>query len=689
MSEFFLELFSEEMPSSLQRNARENLLKKFCEFFSINNIEYKNPNTFSTPNRLIIYFQSINKEMIQPSLEIRGPNVQSNNQALDGFVKSNKIDLAKVYKKKTDKGEFYFFKKQKNIIKTHNLLEKEIPLILKKLQWKKAMKWSDFDLYWGRPLKSIFCIYDKKLVNFSLHHLSSTTKVIVDREFEEKTRSFNCSKDYFDFFKKNRILIDQNQRKEFIRKEIQKNVNKLNLVTTIDENLLEEVTNLVESPSLINCTFNEKFLEIPEEILATTMKNHQKYFFTKNRKNEITNNFFLVSNKVDTKGFIKSGNERVIDARFSDANFFWKKNKKNNLLKQIANLKKVNYFKNLGSYFNKITRMRKLGSIISDELLISKEKVEISCTISKVDLLSDLVNEFPELQGILGGYFASEQGFDKDVCLALKEQYLPLGARTKIPKKNYSVALSLADKIDTLVGFFAINMKPTGSKDPFALKRIGLGLIRIVIENNLELKIANLIDRSIITYKEDNIIIENHTVHYDIKNFLIERLKYYIKEKEIRPDIFAASLKLFNLNNINLTYKKSLLLNKYLKDEKGEDLISSYKRAFNILESEKDASNKKFSDELDVGLLKNEYEKNLYKKILELKDVTSKLIQNGDFLTVLENLSGSKKVIYEFFDNVQVNAEDQNLRKNRLELIRMLCKTFDNFIGFSEIENNT
>ena len=247
----------------------------------------------------------------------------------------------------------------------------------------------------------------------------------------------------------------------------------------------------------------------------------------------------------------------------------------------------------------------------------------------------------------------------------------------------------MADKIDTLVGFFSINLKPTGSKDPFALKRLGLGLIRIVIENNLELKIANLIDRSIITYKEDNIIIKNDNIHNDIKNFLIERLKYYTKEKEIRTDIFTASLKLFNLNNINLTYKKSLLLNKFLKNDKGEDLISSYKRAFNILETEKDVSNKKFPDELDVGLLKNEYEKNLYKKILELKDAISRPIQNEDFLTVLENLSGSKKVIYEFFDNVQVNAEDQNLKKNRLELIRMLCKTFDNFIGFSEIENNT
>ena len=184
MSEFFLELFSEEMPSNLQRNARENLLKNFCDFFSVNNIEYKNPSAFSTPNRLIIYFQSLKNEIIQPSLEIRGPNVQSNKQALDGFIKSNKTDLTKVYKKKTNKGEFYFFTKQKNVVKTHNVLEMEIPSILKKLQWEKAMKWSNFDLYWGRPLKSIFCIYGKKLVNFSLHHLSSSTKVIIDSEFE-------------------------------------------------------------------------------------------------------------------------------------------------------------------------------------------------------------------------------------------------------------------------------------------------------------------------------------------------------------------------------------------------------------------------------------------------------------------------------------------------------------------------
>jgi glycyl-tRNA synthetase beta chain len=244
------------------------------------------------------------------------------------------------------------------------------------------------------------------------------------------------------------------------------------------------------------CEFDRKFLNIPKEILMITMQHHQKYFPTFDKKGNITNEFLVVTNKHDKAGLIKLGNERVVEARLSDAEFFWQKDKSQNLVKRVSSLKSMNYFKGLGTYFDKVQRMRKLGGMLSDELLISKDKVELSASICKVDLVSELVGEFPELQGIMGGYFAEAQGFEKDVCKAISEQYLPAGLNSKVPKKPYSVALSLADKIDTLVGFFGINQKPTSSKDPFALRRLALGVIKTIVENKKDFKIRDLISYS-------------------------------------------------------------------------------------------------------------------------------------------------------------------------------------------------
>ena len=248
------------------------------------------------------------------------------------------------------------------------------------------------------------------------------------------------------------------------------------------------------------------------------MQHHQKYFPTFDKKGNITNEFLVVTNKQDKKGFIKLGNERVVEARLSDAEFFWEKDKSQNLVKRVSKLKSMNYFKGLGTYFDKVQRMRKLGGMLSDELLISKEKVELSASICKVDLVSELVGEFPELQGIMGGYFAEAQGFEKDISIAISEQYLPAGLNSKVPKKPYSIALSLADKIDTLVGFFGINQKPTSSKDPFALRRLALGIIKIIIENKKDFKIRDLISYSSSLYW---IKVLNLRINLYKKNYLI------------------------------------------------------------------------------------------------------------------------------------------------------------------------
>ena len=686
MSEFFLELFSEEIPANLQRNARENLLQNFKDFFNKKNISFSKNLSFSTPNRLLILFEGIKTEIKEKEEEVRGPKIDAPEKALDGFLRSNNFQKKDLYKKESDKGIFYFVKKPPKTIKVSDLLNKNIPSILDGISWKKSMKWGDFQLYWARPLKSILAIFNKKNLLFKYHHLQSSNLTFVNKDFEDKKKSFNNFKLYIDYFKKSQIVIDQNKRKKFIELELLKKSKRKNLTIEISDKLLNEVTDLVNKPNILVCKFDDKFLQIPKEILITTMQFHQKYFHTFDNKGNITNNFLVVANNKDNKGFIKSGNERVVNARLSDAQFFWEKNKSNNLVKQVSKLKMINYFKGLGTYFDKIQRMRKLGGMISDELLISKEKVEISATICKVDLLSDIVGEFPELQGIMGSYFAEFQGFDKEISLAIREQYLPTGINSKTPKKLFSIALSLTDKLDTLVGFFGIDQKPTSSKDPFALRRLALGVIRLLLENKKEFKLKDLINYSSNLYQEQGFNLNNNTLHKDLTNFLIERLKNYMKEKNIRLDIIETSINSYGIENMIKTYNKALILNKLINQETGQALLVSYKRASNILDHELKNQELELSNAVDPVLFNNDFEKNLYKKINELRKYFANINNDENYELSLSNLAESKNIIFEFFDNVIVNDKDKAIQKNRLELLQMLRKTFDNYLNFSNIE---
>ena len=688
MSEFFLELFSEEIPSSLQKSLREELLNSFIKEFNEKSISFKKSSSFSTPNRLVILFEGLQKQITLKSEEIKGPNVKAPEVALEGFIRSNNINKKDLFKQTIDKGEFYFFKTKSKKLNTQNLLEQLVPSILQKIQWKKSMRWSDFNLNWGRPLKSILAIFDKKNLTFNFHHLTSSNSTFIDKEFEEKKKIFVDFKDYNNFFKKLNITIDHNLRKNLIEKKLNDISSKKNIIIENNPKLLNEVVDLTDQPNVILCEFDRKFLNIPKEILIITMQYHQKYFPTFDKKGNITNEFLVVTNKKDINGLIKLGNERVVEARLNDAEFFWKKDKSQNLVKRVSMLKSMNYFKGLGTYFDKVQRMRKLGGMLSDELLISKDKVELSASICKVDLVSELVGEFPELQGIMGGYFAEAQGFEKDVCKAISEQYLPAGLNSKVPKKPYSVALSLADKIDTLVGFFGINQKPTSSKDPFALRRLALGIIKTIIENKKDFKIRDLISYSAGLYLDQGFEFENKSIQTELLNFLMDRLKFYMKEEKIRTDIIQASTSFLNLDQSVIVFGKAKSLNKFINKPNGKDVVSSFKRASSILESELKGKNIELSNTTDPGIFKTEFEKNLYKKINELRKYFQNINKDEDFEESINNLAESKKVIFDFFDNVIVNEDDITIKKNRLELIQMLCKTFDYYVNFSLIDSH-
>ena len=353
MSEFLLELFSEEIPAGLQQNARNTLLENFQKLFQEKQILFKKSSSFSTPNRLIVLFEGLSKEIIQKTEEIKGPNVNAPEKAIEGFLRSNQIDKDDLFKKKIEKGEFYFFKKSSKKINTINLLEEYTPLILDKLQWKKSMRWGEYNLNWARPLKSILAVFDYKTLNFNFHHLKCSNTTFIDKEFEDKKKIFKDFKGYKNFFDQSGIMIDHNLRREFIVKKFEKISNKKSFTIESNNKLLNEIVDIVEQPNVIVCKFDEKYLDIPKEILIITMQYHQKYFPTFDKKGKITNEFLVVVNNKDTEGYIKLGNERVVEARLSDAQFFWEKNKSQNLVKQVSKLKTINYVKGLGSYFEK------------------------------------------------------------------------------------------------------------------------------------------------------------------------------------------------------------------------------------------------------------------------------------------------------------------------------------------------
>ena len=686
MAELFIELFSEEIPAKLQIDARQKIKQIIDEKLQKKEINFKSSKTFSTPKRLVFFIEGIPEKIEQKKKIIKGPNVDAPQTALEGFVKSNNLSKLDIYKKNLEKGEFYFAEIKPKVIDILKELQSIIPEALKSYSWKKSMKWSVYDLSWGRPLKSIIALFNNKVINFNFFHLQSGDLTLIDGTNEDKIKKINSFKSYLSVLESKNIILDQEKRKNIIVRKMYNICNAKNLKNNFNEKLIEEVVNLVEKPNVIVGRFDEIYLKVPQEILIVTMQQHQKYFPLFDNNNKLTNLFLLVSNLADKKGYIKTGNQRVIEARLSDAKFFWDKNKTQSLVKQVAKLKNLYFFNRLGTFYDRTQRLRKLASPISDQLNLSKEKIEIASSICKADLVSDLVREYPELQGVMGRYFAIEQGFEADVSLAISDHYLPTGVNSEVPKKPISVAVSLIDKIDILVGFFGINEKPTSSKDPFALRRTAIGLLRTIIENKLSVQLKDIINYSIVIYEEQNTKFINNLVTKEVLIFLRERFKNILKDKKIRNDIIEAVDSSHTDNDFLVLYKKCSIINKNISKDICKNIISTYKRASNIIEQELKSKKEEISGQPESFLFKKDEEKHLYNKINEIRQYFSSIKKSESYEETLKILAEAKSTTDNFFDNVIVNDENLDIKKNRLELLQMFCKTYNNFIDFSKVE---
>ena len=686
MAELFIELFSEEIPARLQIDARQKIKQMLEERMQKKEIKFNSSRSFSTPKRLVFIIDGVPEKIEQKKKVLKGPKVGAPQVALEGFIRSHKLDSKDIFKKNIEKGEFYFANVKPKIISLLDEFELIIPEVLQSYSWKKSMKWADYDLSWGRPLKSVIAIFSNKIVNFNFFHLKSHNLTFLDDINSGGQRKISNYKSYLNVLKSQKIVLDQAKRKKIIIKRFNNICNSKKLKNHFNERLIEEVVNLVEKPNVIIGKFDTIYLKIPQEILILTMQQHQKYFPLFDTDGKLTNLFLFVANLSDKRGYIKTGNQRVIEARLSDAKFFWDKNKTQSLVKQVSKLKNLTFFSELGTLYDKTQRLRKLASLISDHLNINKEKVEIAASICKADLVSDLVAEFPELQGTMGKYFAIEQGFEKDISSAISDHYLPSGLNNSVPKMPIGVTVSIADKIDTLIGFFGINEKPTSSKDPFALRRTAIGLLRIITENKLTIQLKDLVNYSTAVYREQNIKFSNDSTIKDVLIFLRERLKNLLKDKKIRNDIIEAVESSHTGSDFLALYKKCIVMNKNISKDICKNIIGTYKRASNIVDQELKGQKRNITGQPESYLFKKDEEKYLFDKINEIRKHFASTEKRENYDETLKILAEAKPATDNFFDNVIVNDENLDIRKNRLELLQMFCKTYNNFINFSKVE---
>ena len=682
MAELLLELYSEEIPPQLQIGARNQLKNFFEKSFEEESIKYKEILIYSSPTRLTLVVKDLVEKIKIESKEIKGPKVGSPDQILHGFMKAKNVSNNDLVEKETQKGKFYFLKTEPKNILVEELLISLLPKALTSISWRKSMKWSDHNLMWGRPLRSIFSLFNGKKITFQFNHLESSDEIIIEQDLDSKNKKVKNYKEYNSLLKSNNIILDHNEREKIILKRFSAISKSKNYKKNYNLKLLEEVVNIVEEPNILLVDFNKDYLKIPQEIIISTLEKHQRYFPIFDSRDRLINYFFVVANKKDKKNLITKGNKRVVEARLSDAKFFWDKDRSKNLIKQIANLKEITFYEKLGTIYDKTQRIRQLAGLLSDDLNINKEKIQIAASISKSDLSSDLVGEYPELQGVMGKYFALSQGFEEDVANSISEHYLPSGLTSTLPKKPFSYSISIVDKIDSLVGFFLINEKPTSSKDPFALRRAAIGILRIIIENKLSIKLRDLISYSIRLYEEQGVKIDNDKTEIEVLDFLKERMRNILKLKNIKADIIEASISSHSGDNYLDLYKKNLLMNKYISKEIGINIVSSYKRASNIAAK----ADKGITGSPDAVLFRTEEEKKLYGKINEIRKAFTVKESNKDYENLLIQLSETKQFTDNFFDNVVVNDENKDIKNNRLQLLKMYCNTFDNFINFSKLE---
>jgi len=685
MAELLLELFSEEIPARMQARAREDLARLLGNALGEAGLEFNEIKTFATPRRLTTVVEGLPARSPDIREERKGPRIDAPDAAIKGFLKSTGLASADQAERRDDKkGAYYVALLERPGRATAEVIAEIMLELVKSFPWPKSMRWGIGRLRWVRPLQSIICLLDGKVVPFEVDGIRSGKETRGHRFMAHEPFKVRRFKDYEEKLRDAKVILDGDERARIILEGARKVAAKDGLTLLEDEALLAENRGLTEWPVVLLGSFDEEFLSVPPEVLATSMKAHQKCFSLRKKDGAIANRFIVVANlEASDKGnAIVAGNERVIRARLADAKFFFEQDRKVMLPDRVPKLKEIVFHEKLGSQYERVQRVWRLARELAPLVGADPDLAERAAILAKADLVSLMVGEFPELQGVMGRYYALDQEENEAVADAIAAHYKPLGPSDDVPREPVAIAVALADKLDMLVGFWTIDEKPTGSKDPYALRRAALGVIRIVLENDLRLRLKEYLLTHQATAKFDPAV---HNLADRLLSFFADRLKVHLRDQGARHDLVDAVFALGG-DDLLIIVRRVEALGRFLDTEDGEHLLIGAARAINILRIEEKKDSRTYDESPDPTLFKRPEEKALAKAVDAVEKGSAAAITREDFEAAMAEMAKLRTPVDEFFDHVTVNATDPGLRANRLRLLNRIRATTLTVADFSKIE---
>lgn len=699
MPDLLLELFSEEIPARMQAKAADDLRRLVTDKLVAEGLVYDGAKAFATPRRLALTVHGIPARQPDLKTERRGPKVGGPDAAVQGFLKATglkSLDEAKI--QRDPKGDFYIALIEKAGRDAIDVLAEILPVIIRTFPWPKSMRWGarsgkPGSLSWVRPLHAITATFgleteEPDVVKFSVDGIETGQTTYGHRFMAPAAISVRRFEDYEAKLKAAKVILDPQARKDIIFADAKELTFAQGLELVEDQALLDEVSGLVEWPVVMMGSFEEEYLAIPDEVIRATIRNNQKCFVVRDpRTGKLTNKFVLTANieAADGGKVIVAGNERVIRPRLSDAKFFYETDLKTKLEDRLPKFEQIVFHEKLGTQAARIKRIERLAAEIAPLVGADVAQATRAAHLAKADLLTEVVGEFPEVQGLMGKYYALAQGEDASVAAACEEHYKPQGAGDRVPTDPVSVAVALADKIDTLVGFWAIDEKPTGSKDPYALRRAALGVIRLIAENALRLslmKVAASALAGLLVKPADA-----HELPSELLAFFADRLKVQLRDQGARHDLVDAVFALGGQDDLLMIVRRVEALGKFLDTEDGKNLLAGVKRANNILSIEEKKDKRTFDGASDPSLMIDPIEKHLWGTIQSTVADAKLHVAAEDFEQAMESLSTLRSAVDAFFDKVRVNDDDAKVRENRLKLLNEIRSATRAVADFSKIQD--
>jgi glycyl-tRNA synthetase beta chain len=704
MTDLLLELFSEEIPARMQAKAADDLRRMVTDKLVAEGLVYEGAKAFATPRRLALTVHGIPSRQSDLKEERRGPRVGGPDAAIQGFLKATGLSRIEDAKIQTDpkKGDFYIALIEKPGRATIDVLAEILPVIIRTFPWPKSMRWGDRSakpgsLSWVRPLHAITATFgleteEPDVVNFSVDGIEAGQTTYGHRFMAPAAISVRRFEDYEAKLKEAKVILDPQARKDIILADAKELTFAQGFELVEDQVLADEVAGLVEWPVALMGSFEKEYLSIPDEVIRATIRNNQKCFVVRDPKTgKLTNKFILTANIEASDGgkTIVGGNERVIRARLSDAKFFYETDLKTKLEDRLPKFEQIVFHEKLGTQAERIKRIERLAAEIAPLVGADVEKAKRAAHLAKADLLTEVVGEFPELQGLMGKYYALAQGEDASVAAASEEHYKPQGPADRVPTDPVSVAVALADKIDTLVGFWAIDEKPTGSKDPYALRRAALGVIRLILENEIRLDLFKAITTLVVVLFAADVSKSAESpiaIAPSLLAFFADRLKVQLRDQGARHDLVDAVFSLGGQDDLLMVVRRVEALGKFLETDDGKNLLAGTKRASNILSIEEKKDKRSFDGAPDAGLYKLPEEKALAKAIDQVKGEAETAVAREDFAAAMSAMAKLRPAVDAFFDKVKVNDDEPDVRENRLKLLNEIRAATRAVADFSKIE---